>query len=48
MSSWNVKEAVIKKKERQLKMMSDKDGEGFEVLIEDYENILAKFQTKDT
>ena len=28
--------------------MSDKDGECFEVLREDFENVLAKFKTKDT
>ena len=44
----DVEDAVKKRKERQLKIMNDRSGEGFEVSIEEFESVLAKFATKET
>ena len=42
------KEVVKDWKERQLKIMNNKEGETFEVTFEEYENVLTKFARKDT
>ena len=42
------KEVVKNRKERQIKIMNDKEGETFEVTFEEYEKVLTKFARKDT
>ena len=44
----DVQDAVKEQKERQLEIMNDRSGEGFEVSLEEFEIVLAKFATKDT
>ena len=42
-------EKLVKdRKERQLKIMNDKSGDGFEVTFEEFEIVLAKFANKET
>ena len=42
-------EKLVKdRKERQLKIMNDKSGDGFEVTLEEFEIVLAKFACKET
>ena len=43
-----VKEAVIRRKIDQVIKMSDKSGEEFDVTLQDYEQVLAKFAKKET
>ena len=42
------KEVIKNRKERQTKIMNDKEGETFEVDYEEYEKVLTKFARKDT
>ena len=44
----DIEDIVKKRKERQLKIMKDKSGEGFEVSLEEFEIVLSKFATKET
>ena len=44
----DIEDTVKKRKERQLKIMKDKSGEGFEVSKEEFEIVLSKFASKET
>ena len=43
-----VKEVVETRKQKQLKRMQDKSGEGFEVTYEEFDQVLAKYEMKET
>ena len=43
-----MKTVVKTRKKEQLEIMNDKTGETFEVTVEEFEKVLAKFETKDT
>ena len=44
----DVKDMVVKRKEEQLMKMKDKSGDTFKVTVEDFEEVLDKFNTKKT
>ena len=44
----DVKDIVNERKEKQKKMMNDKTGESFEITFDDFDQVMAKFERKDT